>query len=124
MMETMQCGLSWDLMIKKRENFQKCFDGFDYDKIVEYTEADVERIMNTEVMICSRRKIEVIINNARSFQMIREEYGSFDNWLWKFPGGKTILYLGHEKGQIPVRNGLSDRIAVPSRFMRKLVCIL
>ena len=124
MMEAMQCGLSWDLMIKKREIFRECFDGFDYDKIAEYTEADLERIMNTEVMIRSRRKIEAIINNARSFQKIWEEYGSFDNWLWKFSGGKTILYMGHEKGQIPVSNGLSDQIAVPSRFMRKLVCIL
>lgn len=98
-------------MIKKHEIFWECFVGFDYDKIAEYTEADVERIMNTEVMIRSRRKIEAIINNARSFQKIREEYGSFDNLLWKFSGGKTILYMEHEKGQIPVSNGLSDQIA-------------
>ena len=111
MMEAMQCGLSWDLMIKKREIFRACFDNFDYNKVAEYTEADVERIMNTEGMIRSRRKIEAIISNARCFQKIREEFGSFDAWLWKFSGGKTILYMGHEKGHIPVSNGLSDQIA-------------
>ena len=61
MMEAMQCGLSWDLMIKKREIFRSCLDHFDYDRIADYTEQDVERIMNTEGMIRSRRKIEAII---------------------------------------------------------------
>ena len=111
MMEAMQCGLSWDLMIKKREIFRSCFDGFDFDRIAAYDEADVDRIMNTEGMIRSRRKIEAIINNAKCFQQIRKEYGSFDQWLWSFSGGKTILYIGHEKGSIPVSNGLSDQIA-------------
>ncbi len=111
MMEAMQCGLSWDLMIKKREIFRSCFDGFDFDRIAAYDEADVDRIMNTGGMIRSRRKIEAIINNAKCFQQIRKEYGSFDQWLWSFSGGKTILYIGHEKGSIPVSNGLSDQIA-------------
>ena len=66
MMEAMQCGLSWDLMIKKREIFRSCFDGFDFDRIAAYDEADVDHIMNTEGMIRSRRKIEAIINKAQS----------------------------------------------------------
>ena len=111
MMEVMQCGLSWDLMIKKREIFRSCFDGFDYDRIAEYGEADIERIINTEGMIKSRRKIEAVISNARRFKLIRAEFGSFDNWLWKHSGYKTILYIGHEKGKVPVSNGLSDEIA-------------
>ena len=111
MMEAMQCGLSWSLMIKKREIFRGCFDGFDYDKIAEYTEKDVERIMNTEGMIRSVRKIEAVINNARCFQQIRKEYGSFCDWIWSFSGNRTILYTGHGQGHIPVSNGLSDTIA-------------
>ena len=111
MMEAMQCGLSWSLMIKKREIFRQCFAGFDYDKIAEFTEADIDRIMNTEGMIRSRRKIEAVINNARCFRRIREEHGSFCEWLWGHTGGKTVLYMGHEKGRIPVSNGLSDEIA-------------
>ena len=62
-------------------------------------------------MIRSRRKIEAIIHNARLFQKIREENGSFSEWIWAFSDGKTILYNGHEKGDVPVSNGLSDKIS-------------
>lgn len=111
MMEVMQCGLNWTMMMKKREIFRSCFDNFEYDKIAGYTEDDVERILNVPGMIKSRRKIEAIINNARCFQKIREEYGSFDAYLWAYSDGKTILYNKHEDGYIPVSNGLSDRIS-------------
>ena len=67
-LECLQCGLSWDLMLKKREVFRKCFAGFDYDKVAKYTEADIDRIMNTEDMIRSERKITAIINNAKCFK--------------------------------------------------------
>ncbi len=111
MMEVMQCGLNWTMMINKREIFRSCFDNFEYDKIAEYGDADIERIMNTEGMIRSRRKIEAIINNSRCFQKIREEYGSFDDYLWGYSDGKTILYNKHSDGYIPVSNGLSDMIS-------------
>ena len=91
MMEAMQCGLSWDLMIRKREIFRECFDGFDYDRIAAYSDEDVERIMNTEGMIRSRRKIEAVISNARCFQDIRREFGSFCSWLWAYSDGKTLI---------------------------------
>ena len=111
MMEVMQCGLSWDLMIKKREIFRKCFDNFEYDLIAQYTKSDIDRIMNTDGMIKSIRKIEAIINNAKCFQKIREEFGSFCNYLWAYSDNKTILYDKHELGYIPVSNGLSDKIS-------------
>lgn len=111
MMEAMQCGLNWNMMIQKREIFQKCFDGFDYEKIAEYGETDIQRIMETEGMIRSRRKIEAMIHNARCFQKVREEFGTFSEYLWGFSKGKMILYMGHQKGQIPARNGLSDLIS-------------
>ena len=76
-LECLQCGLSWDLMLKKREIFRKCFDNFDFDKVAEYTDADVERILNTDGMIRSPRKVQAVINNARCYQKVREEYGSF-----------------------------------------------
>ena len=110
-MEVMQCGLNWTMMMKKREIFRSCFDNFEYDMIADYTEDDVERILNVPGMIKSRRKIEAIINNARCFQKIREEYGSFDAYLWAYSDGKTILYNKHEDGYIPVSNGLSHRIS-------------
>lgn len=111
MMEVMQCGLNWNMMINKREIFRRCFDNFDYDTIAAYTDDDVARIMNTDGMIKSPRKINAVINNARCFQKIRNEFGSFCNYLWGYSGGKTILYDKHNEGYIPVSNGLSDVIS-------------
>jgi DNA-3-methyladenine glycosylase I len=111
MMEVMQCGLSWDIVIKKREIFRACFDGFDFNKIAAYTEQDIERIMATDGMIKSRRKIEAVIHNAGCFQKSRAEFGTFDKYLWNWSNGQTIVYDKHGDGEIPVSNGLSDRIS-------------
>lgn len=111
MMEVMQCGLNWNMMIQKREIFRNCFDNFDFDKVADYGEADIERVMDTNGMIRSRRKIGAVIHNARCFQKIRTEFGSFSEYIWGFTKGRTYLYMGHQKGNIPARNGLSDRIS-------------
>lgn len=110
-LECLQCGLSWGLMMKKREIFRQCFENFDYDKIAAYGDADVERILNTEGMIRSLRKIRAVISNARCFQQVRVEYGSFCDYLWAYTDWKNILYDGHAEGAVPVSNGLSDRIS-------------
>ena len=110
-LECMQCGLSWGLMLKKREIFRTCFHHFDYDRIAGYDEKDVERILNTEGMIRSVRKVNAMIHNARCYQKVREEFGTFCDYLWAYSDGKTILYQGHDTGRIPVSNGLSDRIS-------------
>ncbi len=111
LMEVMQCGLNWNMMMLKREIFRQCFDGFDYDRIAGYGEADVERILGVEGMIRSPRKIAAVIHNACCFRAIREEYGSFSAYLWSFSGGKTILYAGHQKGKIPSQNLLSEQVS-------------
>ena len=111
MLEAMQCGLSWDTVLRKREIFRACFDGFDYDKVAAYTDEDVDRIMAAPGMIRSRRKIEAVINNARCVQRIRGEFGTFSDYLWGWTDGKTMLYNGHEQGHIPASNDLSDHIA-------------
>lgn len=116
MMEVMQCGLNWTMMMKKREIFRACFNDFDYEKIALYTEDDIERIINYPGMIRSQRKIEAVITNAKCFLKIREEFGSFDKYLWNYSDGKTILYNKHGDGYIPVSNGLSDEI---SKDLRK-----
>lgn len=115
-LECLQCGLSWGLMMKKREIFRQCFENFAYDKIAAYGEADVERILNTEGMLKSERKVRAVINNAICYQRIRAEFGSFCNYLWGYTDGKTILYEGHAEGKVPVSNGLSDTI---SRDLKK-----
>ena len=112
MMEVMQCGLNWNMMIQKREIFRACFDDFDFDKVAVYGETDIERIMGTDRMIRFRRKVEAVIHNAQCFQKIREEFGSFSEYIWGFTKGKTYLYMGHQKGSIPAQNSLSDRISV------------
>lgn len=111
MLEVMQCGLSWNIVINKREVFRRCFAGFDYDKVAAYTADDVARIMCTEGMIKSPRKIEAVIHNARCFQKIRTEFGSFSTYLWAFSGNRTILYDRHADGYIPTSNGLSEKIS-------------
>ncbi|MDE6204475.1 MAG: DNA-3-methyladenine glycosylase I, partial [Lachnospiraceae bacterium] len=116
MMEAMQCGLNWNMMIQKREIFRACFDGFDYRKVAAYTEADIQRIMETEGMIKSQRKIAAVIHNAGCFLKVQEEFGTFSSYLWGFSKGTSILYMGHQKGQIPARNGLSDEV---SRDLKK-----
>ncbi len=111
MMEVMQCGLNWNMMIQKREIFRQCFEGFDYDLIASYGEADVERILAFEGMIRSRRKVEAVIHNANCYQAVRSEYGTFSAYLWAFSKEKTILYAGHQKGKIPAQNALSETVS-------------
>lgn len=115
MLEVMQCGLNWNMMIAKREIFRACFDGFDYTKVAAYGEDDILRIFAYPGMIRSRRKIEAVIHNARCFQAVREEYGTFSAYLWRFTGGKTLLYPEHQSAPV-ARNALSDEV---SRDMKK-----
>ena len=81
MLESLQCGLNWKLILRKREIFRKCFDEFDFEKIARYDDSDVARIFNTEGMIRSERKIRAIINNAQKFIEIRNEFGSFHEFV-------------------------------------------
>jgi len=110
-LECLQCGLSWDLMLTKREVFRQCFAGFDYDKVAAFGEEDVARIMGTPDMIRSERKIRAVISNAQAYQKVREEFGSFCDYMWAYSGHKTILYQGHATGLTAVSNGLSAKIS-------------
>lgn len=110
-LEVMQCGLNWDLVIHKRDIFHHCFSGFDYDKVATFNQDKVQHILQVPGMIKSPRKIWAVIENAKCFQKIRAEYGSFDAYLWGYSGGKTILYDKHNQGFIPTSNGLSAKIS-------------
>ena len=110
-LEVMQCGLNWLMMLKKRAVISNCFDDFDYEKIACYSESDIQRILNTEGMIRSERKIKAIINNAAKYKELIHEYGSFDTYIWSFTGGKTYIYQKHLDGQPEARNKLSDAIS-------------
>lgn len=110
-MEVMQCGLNWTMMLKKRDIFKKCFSDFDYVKIADYSEQDIDRILNVEGMIKSRRKIEAIIANARAYMRIIEEFGSFDKYIWSYSGNESLVYLKHHRGQGEVSNEISDKLS-------------
>ena len=116
MLEVMQCGLSWALMIKKREIFRECFAGFDYEKIASFRENEIQKILDTPGMIRSRRKVEAVIRNAQLFLDVIREFGSFSQYIWGFTGGKTLIYRAHHQGAWEASNELSDRI---SRDLRK-----
>lgn len=116
LMEAMQCGLSWTLMLKKREIFRRCFDDFDYHRIAGYDEQKIQSIMDTEGMIRSKRKIEAIINNAKCFLKVIDEWGCFDKYLWSFSDNCTMVYRKHQQGFWEVHNELSDRL---SKDMKK-----
>ncbi len=115
-LECFQCGLSWTLMLKKREIFRACLDGFDFEKIARYTEEDVQRILDTEGMIRAPRKIRALISNARAALQIRDEFGSLCAYFWSYSEGRVIVYKGHPENGFPVSNGLSARI---SKDLRK-----
>lgn len=110
-LESLQCGLSWLTILNKREIIRQCFNHFDVDAVALYTEIDIERIMSTEGMLKSRKKIEAIINNAKAFQRIQAEFGSFCEYIWAFTNHKTIIYKGHPEGDVPAKNELSTRIS-------------
>lgn len=110
LMESMSCGLSWKMMLQRREAFREGFADFDYEKVADFGDADVERALKIPGMIKSERKIRAIINNAQQFIKIRKEWKSFDRYIWHFTEGKTMIYPEHQT-EWCVRNELSDEIA-------------
>lgn len=109
MLEVMQCGLSWSIVLKKREIFRSCFDYFDYEKIARYDDEKIQSIMEAPGMIKSERKIRAVISNAAAFIKIREEFGSFDDFLWSYSNNKTLIYKAHQNNPV-ASNELSDKI--------------
>lgn len=111
-LEVMQCGLSWMTVLRKREVIRKAFDAFSPKLVSQYTDEDVFRIMNTEGMIRSERKIRAVISNARHFIEIQEEHGSFSNFIWNYVDFNPVEYPDHADGTVLVsRNELSDQIS-------------
>lgn len=115
LMEWMSCGLSWELMLRKREAFRACFCGYDFRRVARLGEADVEAALQYPGMIRSRRKIEATIHNARLFCSVVDEFGSFGAYLRRFSGGRHIVYQASFDGALLTRSALSDRLAADMR---------
>lgn len=113
LLEAFQAGLSWHVVLSKRENFRRAFDGFDAHKIALYGEDKIETLLQDAGLIRCRRKIEGAIINARCFLQIQQEFGSFIAYLDTFTGGKVIR---NTTGEVLATSPLSDAL---SRDLRK-----
>ena len=89
-LEGFQAGLSWITILRKRDNFRKAFKNFDTRKVARFTQRDVARLMKDEGIIRNRLKIEGAITNARRFLAVQKEFGSFDRYIWRFTGNRTL----------------------------------
>jgi DNA-3-methyladenine glycosylase I len=90
MLEGFQAGLSWRTILNKRQSFYDAFDGWEPGKIAEYTPVDIERLLANPGIVRNRLKCEGTVRNARAYLALREELGSFSDYLWSFVGGETI----------------------------------
>ena len=111
-LETFQAGLSWMTILKKRENFRKALDNFDYKKISKYSEDKFEELMNNKGIIRNRLKIKATISNATVFIEIQKEFGSFSKYIWNFVDNKPIQNNYSSVNDIPAKTELSDMISL------------
>jgi DNA-3-methyladenine glycosylase I len=110
-LEGAQAGLSWNTILKKRENYRKAFDGFRAEKIARYGARDVKRLFNDAGIVRNRLKIAATIQNAKAFLAVRKEVGSFDRYLWGFVGGKPIQNRWRRMVDVPARTAESDAMS-------------
>ena len=90
LLETFQAGLSWECVLNKREAFRRAFDGFDATKIAVYDEEKLLTLQQDKGIIRNRLKIQAAVTNARIFNAVRQEYGSFDRYIWHFTDYRTL----------------------------------
>ncbi len=110
-LETFQAGLSWITVLKKRENFRKAFDHFDYKKIAKYPESKYESLLQDAGIIRNKLKIRATISNAQAFMKVQEEFGSFSKYIWAFTNGKPIVNAFRKREEVPATTELSDIIS-------------
>ena len=109
-LEIFQAGLSWLTILKKRENFRKAFDNFDYKKIVLYGDEKYEELLQNKGIIRNKLKIKAIIFNAKEFMKIQNEFGSFSNYIWGFINNKPIVNKFKTMDEIPTKTELAEKI--------------
>jgi DNA-3-methyladenine glycosylase I len=126
-LEGMQAGLSWRTVLHKRENFRRAFRGFDPGKVARFTPRDVRRLLGDAGIIRNRAKVVAAIGNARAFLKVREEFGSFDRYVWRFVGGKARRNAFRSLAQLPARTEESDAMSEDLRrrgfrFVGSTIC--
>lgn len=111
LLDGFQAGVSWSIVLNKRENFRKAFRNFDPRRIAKYTEKDVERLLANPGIIRNHLKIRAAINNAQRFLEVQKEFGSFDKYIWRFVSGKPIKHKFKSISEIPSTSPESDAMS-------------
>jgi DNA-3-methyladenine glycosylase I len=115
-LEGAQAGLSWDTILRKRENYRAAFDGFDPQIVARYDQKKMRNLLKNDGIVRNRLKIASAVSNAQATLAVAEEYGTFDRYLWQFVGGKPRLNAWKKSRQIPVSTAQSDAM---SKDLRK-----
>lgn len=116
LLEGAQAGLSWLTVLRKREAYREAFDGFNPEVIARYGSEKIAELMNNAGLIRNRLKIEAAVKNAVGFLKIQEEFGSFDQYIWRYTEGRTIQNHFHQLSEIPAETEISRTI---SKDLRK-----
>jgi DNA-3-methyladenine glycosylase I len=115
-LEGAQAGLSWSTVLKKRENYRKALVQFDPQKVARFKQRQVEKLIANPGIIRNRLKIESTVKNARIFLEVQQEFGSFNQYIWKFSGGKPIINTWHNLKELPAQTRESGAM---SKDLRK-----
>lgn len=110
-LETFQAGLSWITVLRKRENFRKAFDDFDYKKIASYKQSKIDSLLQDAGIIRNKLKVNAAVTNARAFMEVQKEFGSFSDYIWGFVEGKPIKNEFKSLNEVPANTPLSDQIS-------------
>jgi len=110
-LDAFQAGLSWKIVLYKRENFRRAFDNYDILKISLYDETRIQLLMQDASIVRNQSKIRATVANAKAFLLIVDEYGSFDTYIWQFTGGTTIDHHPTGNGDIPSKSPESDAMS-------------
>ena len=110
-LEGAQAGLSWATILKKRDGYRKNFADFDPAKVARFTEKKLEKILQDPGIIRNRLKVYAAVNNAKRFLEVQQEFGSFDNYIWRFVGGKPIVNKWKSLGQVAPTTKESDALS-------------
>lgn len=111
LLEGAQAGLSWITILRKRENYRAAFDQFDYERVAQYTDADVERLMQNEGIVRNRLKIQSAIKNARGVIALRSEFGSLDAYFWNYVDGVPLQNEWNSMDEMPAKTALAERMS-------------
>ncbi|GHF39536.1 DNA-3-methyladenine glycosylase [Amycolatopsis bartoniae] len=111
LLEGAQAGLSWSTVLNKRENYRRALDGFDFHRIAGYGQAKLDELRADPGIVRNRLKIESTVKNARAFLAVREEFGTFDAYLWQWVDGTPVVTHRPPAEPLPPSTELSDRVS-------------